>query len=126
MMDTSLPKAAWIDHEVSMLEDAWQRFHGRECARHYEDWLAAGAFSRDLWGKAGEMGPPGAAVTGEYGGSFADDAVIANQGKLTGTDGRGGGLHNADDFGSDGMVLKMLEPDVEDSIGAVIDKCALH
>ncbi len=98
MTNLEFPKSAWIDEELSMLEDACRQFYERECAPHYEDWEAEGSFPRDLWRKAGEMGLLGAEVPEAYGGlggSFAHDAVIAYQGNLAGIDGWGGGLHNS-------------------------------
>ena len=98
MPDFDLPKADWIDDELSMLEDACRQFYARECAPHYVEWEAAGSFPRSLWRKAGEMGLLGAEVPEEYGGlggCFAHDAVIAYQGNLAGIDGWGGGLHNS-------------------------------
>lgn len=64
----------------------------------YDAWEAQGAFSRDLWLKAGAMGLLGAEVPEAYGGlggTFAHDAVIVYQGNLAGIDGWGGGLHNS-------------------------------
>jgi len=98
MTTFELPKSAWIDEELSMLEGACRQLNERECAPHYVDREAERAFPRDLWRKAGEMGLPGAEVPEAYGGlygSLAHDAVIAYQGALAGVDGWGGGLHNS-------------------------------
>ncbi|KLN59083.1 acyl-CoA dehydrogenase [Kiloniella spongiae] len=94
----NFPESAWMNGELRMLEDMCRKFYERECAPHYEEWEAQGAFSRELWEKAGEMGFLGAEVPEEFGGlggSFAHDAVIAYQGNLAGIDGWGGGLHNS-------------------------------
>ena len=98
MTSFELPKSGWIDEELSMLENACRQFYARECAPYYDAWEAQGAFSRDLWLKAGAMGLLGAEVPEAYGGlggTFAHDAVIAYQGNLAGIDGWGGGLHNS-------------------------------
>ena len=62
MTTFEFPKSAWIDGELSMLEDSCRQFYERECAPHYGDWEAEGVFPRDLWRKAGEMGLLGAEV----------------------------------------------------------------
>ena len=46
MTDFNLPDAAWMDEELSMLEDSCKQFYDRECAPHYEDWEAQGSFPR--------------------------------------------------------------------------------
>lgn len=98
MTDFELPKSAWVDDELTMLEDACHQFYQRECVPFYEEWEKAGSVPREIWLKAGEMGLLGAEVPEEYGGlggSFAHDAVIAYQGNLAGIDGWGGALHNS-------------------------------
>ena len=129
MFDLIFPKSAWMDEELTMLEDACAQFYERECAPHYDTWEAQGSFSRDLWLKAGEMGLLGAEVPEAYGGlggSFAHDAVIAYQGNLAGIDGWGGGLHNSIvipyliHYGSEDQKMRLLPRMISgDLIGAI-------
>ena len=129
MPELNFPKSAWMDDELTMLEDACVRFYERECVPHYAEWEAQGSFSRDLWLKAGEMGLLGAEVPEEYGGlggTFAHDAVIAYQGNLAGIDGWGGGLHNSIvipyliHYGSEDQKMRLLPRMISgDLIGAI-------
>ncbi len=129
MPNLFLPRSAWMDDELVMLEDSCRQFYERECVPHYEEWEALGAFSRDLWLKAGEMGLLGAEVPEAYGGlggTFAHDAVIAYQGNLAGIDGWGGGLHNSIvipyiiHYGTDDQKQRLLPRMISgDLIGAI-------
>ena len=98
MTATTLPAAAWMDEELTMLAEASAQFYQRDCAPHYEAWEAQGHVGRQTWEKAGAAGLLGAEVPEEFGGpggSFAHDAVISYQANLNGIDGWGGPLHNA-------------------------------
>lgn len=98
MAGAELPKAAWMDDELTLLEDATKGFYEKECVPYYDEWEKQGSVGRDVWLKAGEAGLLGAEVPedlGGPGGSFAHDAVITYQANLAGIDGWGGPLHNA-------------------------------
>ncbi|MGI9406236.1 MAG: acyl-CoA dehydrogenase family protein [Hyphomicrobiaceae bacterium] len=98
MANANFPKAAWMNEELDMLEEASRQFYERECVPHYDEWEEQGHVGRETWEKAGAAGLLGAEVPEEFGGpggSFAHDAVITYQGNLAGIDGFGAGLHNA-------------------------------
>lgn len=93
-----LPRPAWKTEDIVLLEESASRFFERECAPHYERWIERGIVDREAWEKAGAAGLLCAAAPEEYGGAggtFAHEAVIAEQLGLSGLDSFGIVLHSA-------------------------------
>ena len=94
-----VPKPAWRqDEELDIFSDAVGQFLEKECVPHMQEWRKAGIVPREMWNKAGEMGLLGASVPEEYGGaggSFAHEAVIAEQLEWKGIQGVALTLHSA-------------------------------
>ena len=98
MTALEVPKPAWMDEELVMLEDASKRFFEREIAPDYESWVEAGCVTRTAWQKAGEAGLLCAAMPEEYGGAggtFAHENVITHVLGNMGFDHFGIALHSA-------------------------------
>ena len=98
MTDLDLPQAAWMNEELTMLQDMVRDFYNNECAPEYERFEEQGIFDRSIWLKAGELGLLGAEVPEAYGGpglDFTYDAVISIEANKAGIDGWGAPLHNA-------------------------------
>jgi acyl-CoA dehydrogenase len=94
----SVPRPAWKTEDVMLLEEHSRRFFDNELVPHYEDWLEAGIVARWAWEKTGEQGLLCAAMPEKYGGvggTFAHEAVIAEQLGLAGLDSFGIALHSA-------------------------------
>lgn len=72
----------WMDDELEMLETQVGRFVQRELAPHAERWERQGYVDREAWRAAGEAGLLCASIPTSYGGgggSFAHEAVIAQE-----------------------------------------------
>ncbi len=98
MVILNTPKPDWMSEDLEMLEDGSKRLFENEYVPHYDRWEEQGRFDRSAWELAGESGLLCAEIPEEYGGaggSFAHDAVIAQQITRTGIDGFGLPLHNA-------------------------------
>lgn len=96
VLDVARPD--WKTEDVVLLEEHARRFFDRELAPHYEQWEEDGLVPRWAWEKTGEQGLLCAAMPEEYGGaggSFAHEAVIAEQLGLAGLDSFGIALHSA-------------------------------
>ena len=71
--------SAWMNEELSLLQDSAGRFFEREFVPHEEAWAKAGIMPREMWDKAGEAGLLLASIPEEYGGAggtFAHESVI--------------------------------------------------
>lgn len=87
----------WMDEDLRVLRDAIRQFYAKEFAPHYERWMEQGMVDRDAWNKAGAMGILCASIPEEYGGgggTFAHDAVIAQELIRVGISGFNVGVHS--------------------------------
>ena len=72
----------WMNEELTALRDLTQRFVAEDVLPKQERWLEEGATDREVWLKAGEIGilcPDIAAEYGGSGGSFAYEAIVAQE-----------------------------------------------
>ncbi len=89
---------AWMNDELTMLDDAFARFLEREIAPDYEAWVEAGCVTREAWEKTGAGGFLCSGMPEEYGaagGTFAHESVIIRRLGLAGFDHFGIALHSA-------------------------------
>jgi len=89
---------AWMNDELTMLDDAFARFLEREIAPDYEAWVEAGCVTRAAWEKTGAGGFLCSGMPEEYGaagGTFAHESVIIRRLGLAGFDHFGIALHSA-------------------------------
>ncbi len=87
----------WMNDELRVLQDAVRQFFAKEFVPHYERWIEQGMVDREAWTKAGEMGILCASIPEEYGGAggtFAHDAVIAQELIRAGISGFNVGVHS--------------------------------
>jgi acyl-CoA dehydrogenase len=76
------PRPAWSDDDTDAFRDLARTFFEKECAPHEERWGEQQHVDRDIWNKAGELGllcPSIPEAFGGGGGSFAHEAVIAEE-----------------------------------------------
>jgi acyl-CoA dehydrogenase len=88
---------SWMTEDLRIFEDGVAKFLEREAVPNAEKYLKNHQVDRALWNQAGEAGLLCTEVPEEYGGaggSFAHDAVLAEQLGRTGVDGWGVVLHN--------------------------------
>lgn len=89
---------AWMNDELTMLDDAFARFLEREIAPDYEAWVEDGCVTREAWEKTGAGGFLCSGMPEEYGaagGTFAHESVIIRRLGLAGFDHFGIALHSA-------------------------------
>ncbi len=97
MTALDVPKPAWMDEDLTLVDDAFTRFLEQEIAPDYESWVEAGSVTKDAWRKTGEAGFLCPAMPEEYGGAggtFAHEAVIDHRLGLAGLDHFGIALHS--------------------------------
>jgi len=85
MIDNYTPN--WMNDELIELQRMVRRFIAEEVTPNQEKWREAGATDRSLWKKAGQLGILCPEISSEYGGSdgtFAHEAIIAQELCLTG------------------------------------------
>lgn len=88
---------SWKTEDLRIFEDGVAKFLEREAVPNAEKYLKNHQVDRALWNKAGEAGLLCTEVPEEYGGaggSFAHDAILAEQLGRLGVDGWGVVLHN--------------------------------
>ncbi|MBE1285700.1 MAG: acyl-CoA dehydrogenase [Rhodobacteraceae bacterium] len=89
---------AWMDEELTLLQDSLRDFYANEMVPHEEHWQKQGHIDRDFWNKAGEFGILCASVPEEYGGmggDFRHEAVIVTeQFRAAGFSGFGNSVHS--------------------------------
>ena len=97
MSPLAVEAPSWMTEDLRIFEDGVAKFLEREAVPNAERYIANHQVDRSLWNKGGEAGLLCVEMPEAYGGaggSFAHDAVIADQlGKL-GVDGWGVVLHN--------------------------------
>jgi acyl-CoA dehydrogenase len=76
------PRPAWSDDDVEAFRELAARFFEKECAPHEERWAEQQHVDRDIWNKAGAIGLLCPSIPTEYGGgggTFAHEAVVAEE-----------------------------------------------
>jgi alkylation response protein AidB-like acyl-CoA dehydrogenase len=75
-------RPAWSDDDVEAFRDLAHSFMAKECAPHEERWSAQQHIDREVWNKAGDLGLLCPSIPTEYGGgggTFALEAVMAEE-----------------------------------------------
>jgi acyl-CoA dehydrogenase len=75
-------RPAWSDDDVEAFRDLAHNFLAKECAPHEQRWAEQQHVDREVWTKAGELGLLCPSIPTEYGGgggSFALEAVMAEE-----------------------------------------------
>ena len=75
-------RPAWSDDDIEAFRDLARTFFEKECAPHEERWGEQQHVDREVWLKAGELGLLCPSIPTEYGGgggTFAHEAVIAEE-----------------------------------------------
>ena len=73
---------AWSDEDVEAFRDLARTFFEKECAPNEGRWAEQHHVDRDVWTRAGAIGLLGPSVPEQYGGgggSFAHEAVLAEE-----------------------------------------------
>src|SRR6187397_1552460 len=91
-------RSPWMTEELWMLRDLARAFFEREAVPHYERWAEQHHVDREFWRKAGDVGLLCAGIPEAYGGgggTFAHDAVLAEEQARTLDQSFGNGVHSA-------------------------------
>jgi len=75
-------RPAWSDDDVEAFRDLARSFFEKECAPNEERWCEQQHVDREVWRKAGELGLLCPSIPTEYGGgggTFAHEAVVAEE-----------------------------------------------
>jgi alkylation response protein AidB-like acyl-CoA dehydrogenase len=75
-------RPAWSDDDLEAFRDLARTFFEKECAPHEQRWNEQQHVDREVWRKAGELGLLCPSIPTEYGGgggTFAHEAVIAEE-----------------------------------------------
>ena len=75
-------RPAWSDDDVEAFRELARTFLEKECAPHEQRWGEQQHVDREIWNKAGELGLLCPSIPAEYGGgggTFALDAVMAEE-----------------------------------------------
>ncbi|MEP7177790.1 MAG: acyl-CoA dehydrogenase family protein, partial [Pseudonocardiales bacterium] len=75
-------RPAWSDDDIEAFRELARRFFDKECAPHEDRWCEQQHVDREVWRKAGEIGLLCPSIPTEYGGgggTFAHEAVIAEE-----------------------------------------------
>ena len=98
MITTSPHKSPWMTDELSMLRDLARSFFEREAVPNHERWAKQQRVDREFWHKAGDVGLLCASIPEQYGGgggTFAHEAVLAEEQARTLDQSFGNGVHSA-------------------------------
>src|SRR4051794_23062636 len=79
---TAATRPAWSDDDVEAFRDLAHSFLAKECAPHEERWAEQQHIDREVWNRAGELGLLCPSIPTEYGGgggTFALEAVMAEE-----------------------------------------------
>ncbi len=90
-------RPAWSDDDIEAFRDLAHTFFGKECAPHEERWGEQQHVDREVWLKAGELGLLCPSIPAEYGGgggTFAHEAVMAEEQVRTGAGSLGTAVHS--------------------------------
>ena len=88
---------SWSDEDVEAFRDLVHRFFEKECAPNEDRWAGQQHVDREIWNKAGELGILCPSVPTEYGGgggTFAHEAVVAEEQLRTGAASLGTAVHS--------------------------------
>lgn len=119
----------WMDDDLRVLQDSVRQFYAKEFVPNYERWMEQGMVDREAWNKAGDMGILCASIPEEYGGAggtFAHDAVIAQELIRAGISGFNVGVHSVIlahyilSFGTEEQKMKWLPKMVSGEIVGAI------
>jgi acyl-CoA dehydrogenase len=93
-----MPQApSWSDETAEAFRDLAHRFFEKECAPHEQRWAEQQHVDREVWNRAGELGLLCPSIPAEYGGgggTFAHEAIIAEEQVRTGAGSLGIVVHN--------------------------------
>jgi acyl-CoA dehydrogenase len=81
-MTATTPRPAWSDDDIEAFRDLAHSFLTKECAPHEQRWGEQQHVDREVWNKAGELGLLCPSIPEEYGGgggTFAHEAVLAEE-----------------------------------------------
>src|SRR4051812_10096606 len=96
-MTATRPRPAWSDDDVEAFRDLAHAFLSKECAPNEERWNEQQHVDREIWNKAGELGLLCPSIPTEYGGgggTFALEAVFAEEQARTLSASLGAGVHS--------------------------------
>ncbi|MEO8888712.1 MAG: acyl-CoA dehydrogenase family protein [Jatrophihabitantaceae bacterium] len=75
-------RPAWSDEDIEAFRDLARRFFEKECAPNEQRWCEQQHVDREVWNTAGELGLLCPSIPEQYGGgggSFAHEAVVAEE-----------------------------------------------
>ena len=90
-------RPAWSDDDVEAFRDLARTFFEKECAPHEPRWAEQQHVDREVWTKAGALGLLCPSIPDEYGGgggTFAHEAVIAEEQVRAGAGSLGTAVHS--------------------------------
>jgi alkylation response protein AidB-like acyl-CoA dehydrogenase len=88
---------SWSDEDVEAFRDLVRRFFEKECAPNEERWAEQQHVDREIWNQAGELGILCPSIPTEYGGgggTFAHEAVVAEEQMRSGAASLGTAVHS--------------------------------
>ncbi|AXH97973.1 acyl-CoA dehydrogenase [Ornithinimicrobium avium] len=91
-------RSPWMTEDLDDVRALARTFFERELTPHVDRWSKAGAVDREFWNRAGEAGLLCMSIPEEYGGgggTFAHEAVIAEEQARAVDDGWGSQVHSA-------------------------------
>src|SRR6185312_7652291 len=97
MTSSRPPRPAWSDDDVEAFRDLARSFFEKECAPNEERWCAQQHVDREIWNAAGALGLLCPSIPEQYGGgggTFAHEAVIAEEQIRTGSPNLGTAVHS--------------------------------
>ena len=97
MFDTAPFRSPWMTEDLDALREHSRAFMAKELTPNSEKWAEQGAVDREFWTKAGDAGLLCISIPEEYGGgggTFAHEAVIAEEQARALDDGWGNSVHS--------------------------------
>ncbi|KAA0917073.1 acyl-CoA dehydrogenase [Dietzia sp. ANT_WB102] len=97
MLETAPFRSPWMTEDLDALRTHTRAFLEKETAPNLERWAEQGAVDREFWNKAGDAGLLCISIPEEYGGgggTFAHEAVIAEEQARALDDGWGNSVHS--------------------------------
>ncbi len=96
---TSRPtqRPAWSDDDLEAFRDLAHTFFEKECAPHEQQWGEQQHVDREIWNKAGALGLLCPSIPEEFGGgggTFAHEAILAEEQVRTGAPSLGTSVHS--------------------------------
>ncbi|WP_375485590.1 acyl-CoA dehydrogenase family protein [uncultured Jatrophihabitans sp.] len=96
-MTATTERPAWSDDDLEAFRDLAHSFLEKECAPHEQRWAEQQHVDREVWNKAGELGLLCPSIPEQYGGgggTFAHEAVLAEEQVRTGAPSLGTAVHS--------------------------------